>query len=249
MKRIMTLLMFAFAAITLANCSTVSTGYRGVVLNFSKPTGEVKSEGLFWYNPVSTSIVPMNVQTVADEITASASSVDLQVVTTKMVLNYHLAPDKVSNVYDQFREDYESRIINPAVQEATKSGTAHFKAADLIAHRDEVRQLIENQLKQRLAGFGIVIDQVNIIDFKFTDQFQQAVEDKVAASQAYATALIQAKTTVTQAQAAADSQRLQKQSLTPDLVTLKMLEKWDGHFPQVMGNSNPFVQLTQPNAK
>ena len=134
MKR---LLILALAG-ALAGCSTVGTGFRGVVLNFNHPTGEIKSEGLFFYNPLSTSIVEMNVQTVADHVEASASTSDLQTVNSKVTVNYHLDPAAVVTVYDKLRNDYESRIINPTVQESIKASTARFHASELIAHRKKL---------------------------------------------------------------------------------------------------------------
>jgi regulator of protease activity HflC (stomatin/prohibitin superfamily) len=229
--------------LSLAGCATVGTGYRGVVLSWNRPTGEVKSEGLYFYNPVGTSIVEMNVQVVADVVKCQAVSRDLQQVDTTVTLNYQLDPGKVSEIYDKLRDDYQERIIDPTVQESVKQATARFTASDLIEHRDQVHAQIEQNLSTRLTPFGIEVAQISITDFNFTESFQKAVEDKVAAQQALLTAQIQAKTAITSAEGQARAQALQHQTLTPLLVQLKAIDKWDGKLPQVTSGAMPLVSL------
>ena len=234
----------------LSGCATVGTGYRGVVLNWDKPTGEVKGEGIYFYNPVGTSIQDMNVQLQAVEVQADAVSKDLQQVQTKIVVNYSLDPSKVVDIYDTMRTDYDDRVIGPSVQETIKQQTAKYTASELIEKRSLVHQGIETGLQERLKTYGILVQNVSVTDFKFTDSFQKAVEDKVAAQQALLTAQIQKQTAIQQAEGAAEAQKLQKQTVTPLVVRLKELEiqksaidKWDGHLPDVTGNSIPMIQL------
>lgn len=231
-------------ALALGGCADVATGYRGVVLNWNKPTGEVKQEGWYPCLPMTgCDIVAMNVQTVADEIKTNAASRDLQTVNTTVTVNYHLDPLKVNTTYDRLRSEYQQRVIDPTVHEAVKASTARFVANDLIAHRNEVRDTIDRTLRSQVAPYGIVVEQVLITDFSFDKQFQDAVESKVAAQQAQLTATIEAKTAGIKAQGQALAQREQKETLTPLLIRKEMIDKWDGHLPQVSSNANPFVTL------
>lgn len=241
------LLPLALLGLTLGGCATVDTGYRGVVLNWGKPSGEIKTEGITFVMPFSgVEIVPMNVQTVADSIETSAASKDLQSVKTKVTVNYHLDPAKVENIYDRLRTDYQARVIDPTVHESVKAATARFVANDLIAHRNEVRDAIDKGLRDQMNPYGIIVDQVLITDFAFDDTFQQAVENKVAAQQNLLTARIDAQTAQAKAQGQAQAQAAQRSTLTPALLQKAMIDKWDGHLPQVAGGSNPFVSLTVP---
>ena len=54
---------------------------------------------------------------------------------------------------------------------------------------------------------------------------------------------IEAEQKVAQAQAEAEAQRLQRATITPTLLQLRAIEKWDGHFPQVIGQAMPFIDL------
>jgi regulator of protease activity HflC (stomatin/prohibitin superfamily) len=232
--------------VSLSGCaSTIETGYRGVTLDWGKPTGEVKPEGLYWYAPFAgTSIVPMNVQIQSWQVKASAVSRDLQKVDTEVTLNANLDPGKVVHVYGQFREDYAERLVGPTVQETVKSITARFSAEELITRRNEAKAAIENSLHGVLEPYGVHVDQVLITDFQFSKDFAAAIEAKVTAQQNLITAKTEADTAITKARGQAESQKLQHQTLTPMLVQLKAIDKWDGHLPQVTSGGTPFLNLS-----
>lgn len=237
-------------AASLTGCaSTVSTGYRGVVLEWQKPTGEVKSEGVYMYNPFSTEIVEMNVQTNASTFNCSAFSSDTQHVSTKFTVSYHLDAARVSEIYDKFRDSIGDRLVHPAVLSACTQAASHFTATDLVAKRDQLAVEIESLLKKKIEPSGVVIDQVAITDLEFAQGFQDAVEAKVKAQQDLLTAETEAKTAVVQAEANAKSQQAQHQSLTGPLLQKMWIEKWDGHLPAYITSSNASALINLPAGK
>jgi regulator of protease activity HflC (stomatin/prohibitin superfamily) len=153
---------------------------------------------------------------------------------------------------------YKERIIDPAVQECVKAVTARFTAAELITQREKVRVEIQEMLKQRLQTYGIVVDDFSIVNFKFSDQFTQAIEAKQTAEQLALKAQrdlervkVEAEQKITQAKAEAEALRLQKQNVTPELIklrqieaTMKAIEKWDGHLPQITTGAVPFIDVS-----
>ena len=50
------------------------------------------------------------------------------------------------------------------------------------------------------------------------------------------------------AKAEAESQRLQRETLTPEIIRLRAIEKWDGHFPTVMSGSGGGLLLNVAGA-
>jgi regulator of protease activity HflC (stomatin/prohibitin superfamily) len=114
---------------------------------------------------------------------------------------------------------------------------------------------MKEQLKQRLMNYGITVDDFAIVDFSFSPQFSDAIEAKQTAEQLALKAerdldriKIEKEQKITQAQAEAESLRLQKQNVSPDLIKLrqieaqmKAIEKWDGVMPRVTGGAMPFV--------
>ena len=229
----------------------VGAGERGVV--FSKFGGVqegVLGEGLRFKIPFIQTIIPIDVRIQKSETDASASSKDLQTVHSRIALNYHIAPEEASQVYQQVGSLFKERLIDPSVQEAVKAATAQFTAEELITRRAEVSTLIKDMLAERLVPRNIVVDEFNIVDFNFSDVFNQAIEAKQTAEQEALKAQrdlerikIEAEQKVTAAQAEAESQRLQRETITETILQLRAIEKWDGVLPQVTSGAVPFIDL------
>jgi regulator of protease activity HflC (stomatin/prohibitin superfamily) len=187
----------------------VNAGERGVVLRFGAITHRTLGEGLYFVTPFVNTVEVMDVQTHAYEAQAGAASSDLQDVQTTVTLNYRLDPTRVNSVYQNLRRDYEERIVAPAIQEAVKSATAGFRAEELITRRGDVKFAVENQMRERLATHGIMLETVSITNFAFSPVFTQAIEAKVAAQQRALEAenrLLQIQVEAKQAEAAAKGQ-------------------------------------------
>lgn len=234
----------------------ISAGSRGVVTSFGAVRSEVLSEGMHLIMPIRDSVHEVDVQTQKDEVEVAAASKDLQTVTTKVALNFHPAPEKVNMLYQQVGMDYVSRIIAPAIQESVKAATAKFTAEELITHRAELKDLVHTQLIERLSKSNILVDDVSIIDFKFSAAFDNAIEAKVTAEQNALAAKnkleqvkFEADQRVAEAKAEAEAIKIQAQAVTQqggkDYVQLQAISKWDGHLPQqfVPGSAMPFINL------
>jgi regulator of protease activity HflC (stomatin/prohibitin superfamily) len=170
--------------VALSSLVTINTGTVGVMLQFGEMK-DVLMPGLHFVIPFITSVQSMSVQTMKYEVQASAASSDLQIVTSTIAVNYHIKDDRASVMYlfQQFRGDHESRIIAPFVQEAVKANTAKFSANDLIERREVVKLAIANALTEKLATYGITVDEVSITNFDFSPEFNQAIEAKVVVEQ------------------------------------------------------------------
>ncbi len=245
---------FAVVAIILLFMSvyTVSAGERGVLLTFGKPDMDSVEEGLHFKVPFAQTVKKMEVRTQKIETNAAAASKDLQNVETIVALNFHLSPSQVPSLYQEVGKSYVERIINPAIQESVKAVQAKFTAEELISKRTEVRQGIQEVLTDRLIKYYIVVDDFNIVDFKFSAEFNNAIEAKVTAEQQKLKAemdleriKIEAEQKVTRAEAEAESLRIQSIALSKnkDILELRAIEKWDGVMPKVTGGATPFVSL------
>jgi len=234
----------------------VNAGERGVVLSWGAVTGKVLAEGLHWRTPIVQKIVKVDVAIQKEEVTASAATKDLQTVTSKVALNYHVGESTVVDVYRQFRSDFKTKFIDPALQEAVKATTAKYTAEELITKREAVRDDIKNLINEKLSQHGIVVDEFNIVDFDFSAQFNAAIEAKVTAEQSALAAKnkldqvkYEAEQRVAQATAEAEAIRIQAQAIQQqggeNYVNLKAIEKWDGKLPQqfVPGSALPFITL------
>ncbi|MFH1978945.1 MAG: prohibitin family protein [Patescibacteria group bacterium] len=233
---------------------TVGAGERGVLLQFGAVKNKIFEEGLYFKIPLIHQVVKMDVKIKKDEVAASASSKDLQIVTSKIALNYHLSPDSVNKVWQEIGKDYNARIIAPSIQEAVKAVTAKFTAEELITKREEVKEKIKANLAERLLESAIIVDEFNIIDFYFSDAFNNAIEAKVTAEQLKLKAerdleriIIEKEQKITEAQGKATAIRIEAQALSANakVVELRWIEKWDGKVPEYWGQASPFIGLNR----
>ena len=229
----------------------IGAGERGVVFStFGGVAEGVRGEGLRFKVPFIQTIIPVDVRIHKAETDASASSKDLQTVQSRIALNYHIAPGEAWKIYQEVGTLYKERLIDPSVQEAVKAVTAQFTAEELITRRAAVSSLIKEMLAGRLVPHNIVVDEFNIVDFNFSSVFNQAIEAKQTAEQDALRAerdldriKIEAEQTITTAKAEAESQRLQRETLTDELLQFRAIERWNGILPQVVGGAVPFINL------
>lgn len=250
---VVTLLIVTALTFLLGGWFIVNAGQRGILVTMGAPADNALEEGFHFKTPVLQSVVYMDIQTQKYTASASAASKDLQVVSAEIAVNYHLASDSVVRLYKEIGLDYETRIIQPAVQEVVKSATAHYTAEQLITNRAQVKLEIDNALNERLNQRGIILETTSITNFDFSAQFNQAIEQKVTTEQnaltaknrlaqveyeaqqlvakaegerdaAIANAEAQAKTVLLNAESQAKALELQKSQITADLLKLREIE-------------------------
>ena len=227
----------------------VGAGQRGIVLDFGAVQKKVLDEGLHLRIPVMQEVVLMDVKVQKAETDAAAASADLQDVTSRVALNYHIVPDQANVVYQKIGVQFKERIIDPAILEVVKAVTAKYTAEELITKRPAVSEAMRRNLMDRLIVNNIAVDAFSIVTFSFSKVFTEAIESKQTAEQLALKAKrdldrikIEAEQKITTARAEAESLRLQRANISPDLIELrkieanmKAIEKWNGILPQVTG--------------
>jgi regulator of protease activity HflC (stomatin/prohibitin superfamily) len=233
-------------------CVIVSPGHKGIVLNLGAVSDKVLSEGVHFRMPLVQSVIEVDVRVLKNETKADAASKDLQNISTIIALNYHLNPETVNDLYKTVGLNFESIIIDPAIQEVLKGVTAKYTAAELITLREQVSLNIKAGLETRLSKYNIIVDDFSIKDFQFSATFAKAIESKQEAEQLALKAerdlqriKIEAEQQIATAKAEAETLRLKNNSVSPLMIQLNAIEKWDGKLPQYMlgNNSLPFINI------
>jgi len=234
----------------------IGAGERGIVLNFGAVQKDVFGEGLHFRIPIMQKIVRVDVKVQKAVTDAVSGSADLQDVTSSVALNYHIIPDKANVVYQTLGVEFKERIIDPAIQEVMKAVSAKYTAEELITKRVAVSEAMRGNLAERLLAYNIAVDAFSIVSFSFSKVFAEAIEAKQAAEQLALKAKrdldrirIEAEQKITAAKAEAESLRLQRANISPDLIelrkieaNLKAIDKWNGILPQVTGGGAvPFI--------
>ena len=252
--RLLVLLVLFFLLINIFSFFVViNPGERGVLLQL----GTVKAvfePGLHFKVPFVNNVVIMDVRTQKTEDAVSAASKDLQSIEGTVVLNYHIDPSKVDKLYQQVGPEYAVRIISPAIQESVKASTAKFTAEELITKRQAVKEDIRAILEERLSVYFLVVDDVSIVNFTFSEEFNRSIEAKQTAEQSALKAAndlkriqIEAQQSIESAKGQAESIRIQGEALRENtgLIQLKMVEKWNGQLPLYTGEGGMLINLPQ----
>jgi len=224
-----------------------------VLLTFGKPNMVAKEEGLHIKFPIAQIIVKMDVRTQKYEADASAASKDLQIVSTKIAVNYHLVPETVPALYKDIGVAYQERVIQPTVQEVVKASTAQFTAEELITKRPEVKENIKELLIERMRPRGIIVEDISITNFDFSESFNSAIENKVTMEQNALAAKnkleqikFEAQQKIEEAKGKAEAIRVENEAISqaPKVLQLRSIEKWDGVLPLVTGSAVPFIDIS-----
>jgi regulator of protease activity HflC (stomatin/prohibitin superfamily) len=185
----------------------VSSGYAGVLTDFGSVQPVPLVPGLHFVIPFYQQVFPVSVQPQTVTSDETASTHDLQQVTTSIAVTFHVAPDSAPDFYQNFR-DFDtlgSRIIAPAVSNDVKEVTANYDAEELVTKRDAVDEQIKQLIVASLAPYHLTVEAVNVSNFAFSEAYAQAIEQKQVAQQQ----ALQAQYTLQQTQISAQQQVVQ----------------------------------------
>ncbi len=233
----------------------VNAGERGVLMQFGRVQEQILGEGIHVIVPVLNTVQKLSVRVQKQEISAEASSRDLQDVFTDVALNWHFIPTEVNRAFQEIGDGAAivDRIINPAVEEVLKAVMARYTAEEIITKRGEVKSEVDHCLKTRLMTYHIAVDDISLVHVHFSERFSEAVEAKqIAEQEAKRAEFVALKATkeaearVNLARGEAEAQRLLGETLTPELLQRQTIEKWNGSLPVIVGREGPsLLNLSQ----
>lgn len=255
----------AIIVVAVSSVTVVNAGCTGVVTTFGKVSETALSEGLHFKIPFAQQVVQVSNKIQVYEADADAVSKDMQSVNSKIAVNYRIRTDSSSKIYKNIGSDYEKVVLMPTVQESMKAVCAKYTAEQLITERAKVGDEIKGEIERKIGDYGIQIEKFNIVNFDFSEKFNDAIEQKQVAEQnllktkteqeeavvvaeaeakkKVIAAEAEAKSIKTKAEAQADANKTLTASLTDELIKYQTIDKWDGILPQVAGDANPLVSL------
>jgi regulator of protease activity HflC (stomatin/prohibitin superfamily) len=241
------------------SCERIDAGHVGVKVNQygdNKGVDDIVAvTGVVFYNPITTRIYEFPTFIQHKEYKGDNSfivnSKDGSEFSVSPIMNYSVQRDKVPSIFAKYRrplEDIEEGFLKTAVYDAFRLATNKYTADELISNRAvfevEVRRLLDGQLLKE--GFTINQFTSNLI---YPETFKRSIEAKNNAVQAalraenevktaeaqakikVATAEGNAQAMLTSAKAEAESNRMKQQTLTPLLLQLEYINKWNGELP------------------
>lgn len=241
---------FIVVGVLFQSYTIVSAGHTGVQVTMGTVNMTPLTEGFHFVNPISSvRDVDMRLQRATLQ-GANASTKDLQVVHTDIVVNYRLNANQTAHIYKDFGLNLDDKLLGPAINESFKAITAHFNSEELITKRDIVSSEIKQELQDKVGKYGIDVSEISLVNFGFSPEYQKSIEAKVIATQEKLKAeqdlqriQVEAKSRIAQAEGEAKAIAIQAQAIQTNggeqYVRLQAIEKWDGKLPNYMGGSGP----------
>ena len=160
-------------------------------------------------------------------------------------------------------KNYEDVLVTPAVNEVLKAVTAKYTAEECISSRSKVSKELVDEINKKLNAQGIYVNDVNIINFDFSEAYNKAIEDKQVAEQKLKKAETDKQSAVVKAQAEAEKKKIAAEaeaaatkvkadaqaeaneklnkSISKNLIDYEIANKWNGELPKVSGSSGTLI--------
>jgi regulator of protease activity HflC (stomatin/prohibitin superfamily) len=190
-----------------------------------------------------------------------ASSKEVQKVKLTGMMNFHIDPSFVNDLYQKVGLDFANKVIDPAFNDFVKEVVPTYPIGEILPKREEIRKRAMTKLDDNLSRYHVIADDIYFANIRFSPEYEGAIEAKpvaqqqvetqkqvlaqreIEAQQKVATARGEAESIQRVAQGQAKANDALSRSISPILVQYKGIEKWNGTLPQVSGGAVPFIDL------
>lgn len=240
----------------------VPAGHRGVVLLWGSVEKRVMGEGLNFKLPLAERVIKVDVRVQPHPFREiDAASKEYQSVKLTGMMNFHIDPAYVNELYQKVGLDFAAKVIDPAFNDFIKEVVPTYSITEILPKREEIRRIAKEKLAENLSRYHILVDDIYLSNIRFSSEYERAIEAKqvaqqqvetqkqilaqreIEARQKVATAKGEAESTIIVAEGQAKANQALSRSISPLLVQYKGVEKWNGTLPQVAGGALPFINL------
>jgi regulator of protease activity HflC (stomatin/prohibitin superfamily) len=240
----------------------VPAGHRGVVLWWGSVEKRVMGEGFNFIVPFAERVIKIDVRVRPHPFKEiDAASKEYQMVKLSGMMNFHIDPSYVNDLYQKVGLDFADKVIDPAFNDFVKEVIPFYQITEVLPKREEIRKRAMTKLGDNLARYHIIVDDIYFANIRFSPGYENAVEAKqiaqqqvetqrqilaqreIEAQQKVATAKGEAESILVVAQGQAKANDALARSISPILVHYKSIEKWNGILPQVSGGGIPLIDL------
>ena len=244
MKNILCKMCVTFSLVVIAciicGCSQVKTGQAGMKVCFGEITSKRPlEEGLYFYWPWM-SLVAYDCRNQKIEVEQETFTKDVQYSKVKLAVTFSLDKSKVIELHQNTGPQYTTIVLEPAIVGALKEIFGNWEADQIMANRPKIIETIDKELSPKVASYGILIKQIQLINIDFSDEFEKAVESKQIAVQRATEAKNrtqqieeESKQKLITAKAEAEAMEIKAKALEKNksVLLIDFISKWDGKMP------------------
>ena len=248
--------------IIFANSFTIiPTGYSGVVTFFGQIREETIPNGFNFHLPFVEQVeqvcnkqqdITFNGQIWSETKNRTAIYYDAVTVT------YQISSSKSAWICANI-SNYENNLVTQSlIASGIKSSSKELEDED-ATNRSRIEPLamekIQESLDNKYGEETIIVNKVVIGNADFDESYNNAIAEKQNAQLAYEKQQIENQRLIEQAEAEAEAKKIAAQgeaeaneiltkSLSKDIFTQMMLDKWNGELPKVVGEGNTVFDIT-----
>jgi prohibitin 1 len=179
------LIVAGLCLIGLGSCVVIRQGEIGAKRKVGKINPEVLNAGAHLFNPFTTKVLRVNVQTRNMDVQESLPSKEGIMVNTYISILYHVDPNKVSSILSTIgSEDYERGILLSVFKSSAPNVSSKYLAKDMYTiGREEIEKGIETHMREVLEARGFMIEKVMLKNIVLPPGLAQSIEQKLEAEQ------------------------------------------------------------------
>src|SRR5512136_625273 len=256
------ILLFVLLIVLWGTFVIIPAGHRGVCLWWGSVEKRIMGEGLNFIVPIAERVIKVDVKVQPHPFKEiDASSKEYQMVKMTGMMNFHIDPSYVNDLYQKVGLDFADKVIDPAFNDFVKEVVPTYPIGEILPKREEIRKRAMAKLGDNLSRYHIIVDDIYFANIRFSPGYEGAVEAKqvaqqqvetqrqvlaqreIEAQQKVATSKGEAESILVVAQGQAKANDALSRSISPILVQYKGIEKWNGILPQVSGGALPLIDL------
>lgn len=186
MKNILNIPVLAVSfALAFSACTIIRPGEVGLKQTLGKLNNQTSTPGPHGFNPFISKYVIMNVRTVEIYETLPLPTKDGLNVNAQITLLYHVDPQKVRSVYENFGLNYENVIVQSNFLATAREVSSRYFAKELYAiEREKVEKVVAEELRKHIEDKGFIVEAVLLKDILLPTAMVNAIQEKVNAEQA-----------------------------------------------------------------
>ncbi len=220
------------ALVTIASsCAVVRPGEVGLAQKLGKLSDDVVTTGSIVYNPFTSKVVKVPIQTRNLELELSLPSKEGLSIISEISILYRLNADDVPNILKTIGLNYES-IISSVFRSASADICSKYFAKDMHSGmRADIELEIKKKMDETLAKQGIFTEAVLMKSIQLPAGLANSIEQKLQAEQdalrmefILQQARLDADRKLIEATGIRDAQMVLAEGLTPEIIKIRSIE-------------------------
>lgn len=251
----------------------IPTGYTGVRTAYGQISDKPVKRGINFHVPFVEAIHRVNCKQqekdFGDLKVWAETSERTELYFEHVVVDYQINPEYAAWIWQNVEEWDTNLLKQTNIESGLKAAAKQYNDID-VTDRSKIegtmKERIQKSLNEKYGNQVLNIVSVNVGNINFSDAYNKAIEEKAKAKIAAEEAEYKGKEKKIKAEAEAEEKRIKAQgeadatkikaeaeaeankkiseSLTPELLERKKIEKWDGKLPTVTGGSTPMLDIS-----